>query len=54
MESQQEIQRARATLARRLAKAVTDPQIRERLEMAARDYDQMAERLAKAERPHQS
>lgn len=51
MEVRQEIQRARATVARRLAKSVTDPQIREQLEMAARDYDDMADRLDKAARP---
>lgn len=51
MESRQENQRARAAFARRLAKSVTDPQVREQLEMAARDYDEMADRLAKAERP---
>lgn len=51
MESPQEHRRAQAALARRLAKAVSDPQIREQLEMAALDYDEMADRLAEAERP---
>jgi hypothetical protein len=48
MESRKENQRARAALARRLAKSVTDPLIREQLEMAARDYDEMADRLDEA------
>ena len=51
MESRQEHQRKQAALARRLAKSVADHQIREQLEMAARDYDEMADRLAEAERP---
>src|SRR5579863_1932612 len=42
MESQQEKHRSRAALARRLAKATTNPQVREQLEMAAQEYEEMA------------
>jgi hypothetical protein len=41
MEAGQEY-RMRAAQARRLSRSVTDPLMREQLEMAARDYDQMA------------
>lgn len=37
--------RERAAQARRLADAVLDPAVREQLETAARDYDQMAAEL---------
>jgi hypothetical protein len=40
--------RKRAAQARRLAKSVTDRLMREQLEMAARDYDEMADRAEKA------
>lgn len=40
--------RQRAAQARRLAKSVTDPLICEQLEIAARDYDEMADRAEKA------
>jgi len=60
MESHQENQRARAAAARRLAKSVTDPQIRAQLEMAAQDYDEMvmakparqSRRRSRARPPH--
>jgi hypothetical protein len=51
MESPLQNYRAQAVRARRLAKSVTDLQIREQLEMAAQDYDEMADRLEEAERP---
>jgi hypothetical protein len=40
--------RNRATHARRVAKLVTDPLMHEQLEMAARDYDEMADRAESA------
>jgi hypothetical protein len=40
--------RKRAAYGRRVAKSVTDPLLREQLEMAARDYDEMADRAEKA------
>jgi hypothetical protein len=45
--------RERAAHARRLADSVLDPTTRERLETAARDYDQMADRLELDLREHQ-
>ena len=38
--------RDKAAHARRLAKSLMDPAMREQLEIAARDYDQMADELA--------
>jgi hypothetical protein len=40
--------RKQAAHARRLAKLVTDPLMREQLEMAARDYNEMADRAEEA------
>jgi hypothetical protein len=40
--------RKQAAHARRVAKSVTDPLMHEQLELAARDYDEMADRAENA------
>lgn len=40
--------REKAALARRLARASTDPAVREQLEITAKEYDEMADELESA------
>ena len=51
MNSAQEY-RERAAQARRLGDSVLDPAVREQLETAAKDYDQMADELERDLREH--